>query len=623
MKTFLNFILGKSLFLLMFVSMSLSAKPSVNQVSPQSDLKIVVLSDIHVMAPELLINEGSAWTNYLENQRKLVDYSKPLFDEVVTRIKALHPDLVLISGDLTKDGEMASHQYVVSKLDELRANGIPTLVIPGNHDRGSNSNAVSYDGETTTPVDVATNETFATLYQNYGYGAGSARDKNTLSYSCEPIPGLVVIGIDSGRDGAVSAETINAVCQKAREAYRHGKQVIAMMHHPLIPHFTGVENFVSTAAVSNYAQVRNALADAGVRAIFTGHFHTSDIAKDFNADLSKDIYDVNTGSLISYPCDYRVATLSADMKTLNITTTSITELVPGDGFANTAKDRLHEAAESAIASKGTSYSMIAGTAADAYIYHAEGDEADNQDAQNTRESLINAGKLAKVLGVLSEEKYTALTNMANSMLLDRSNYGDTGRDNKTADRTLTITMPTLTESVTLAADGWSTYCSDRTLDLSKTEGIKGYIATSVSDDRVRIIPITVVPANTGFILNGTGASPYELYATDATADNVSGNLLTGTLTETAAPASSFALSTMGGTTGFYPIQTGLTIPAHKAYLVMSGSGAKAFFIDMEETGIHSVAVDQADEAAYTLQGIRVSQQYHGIVIKNGKLYISK
>ena len=124
---------------------------------------------------------------------------------MIVRIKRdLRPGLVLISGDLTKDGEQVSHEYVTSKLDELRAIGIKTLVIPGNHDRGSNSDAVYYDGESTTAATVATNEWFATQYANYGYGVSSEREGTTLTYACEPITGLVVIGIDSGTDGNVS-----------------------------------------------------------------------------------------------------------------------------------------------------------------------------------------------------------------------------------------------------------------------------------------------------------------------------------------------------------------------------------------------------------------------------------
>ena len=291
-----------------------------------SAIKVVVLSDPHVMAPGLLKNEGTAWTTYLNGQRKMVDYSKLLFDDMITRIKEnIKPELVLISGDLTKDGEQVSHEYVTSKLDELRAIGIKTLVIPGNHDRGSNSDAVYYDGESTTAATVANNEWFATQYANYGYGVSSEREGTTLTYACEPFAGLVVIGIDSGTDGNVSETTLDWVVEKATAARASGKKVIAMMHHPLIPHFTGVDNFVTTAVVGDYQIVRNALADAGIRVVFTGHFHTSDIAKDWNADLTREIYDVNTGSLISYPCDYREVTMSADFTDMAITTGRIAD----------------------------------------------------------------------------------------------------------------------------------------------------------------------------------------------------------------------------------------------------------------------------------------------------------
>ena len=418
------------LFLTLAINFGVSAKTSdnINQVANVDNSKIVVLSDPHVMAPELLVNEGTAWTNYLAGQRKLVDYSKALFDEMILRLKRdIRPGLVLITGDLSKDGEAVSHEYVVSKLDELRAAGIKTLVIPGNHDRGSNGNAVYYDGESTTAAVVASDASFAALYANYGYGADSERDANSLSYVCEPITGLVVIGIDSGTGGAIPAATLAWVCGKAQQARNEGKQVIAMMHHPLIPHFTGVETFVETVSVADYANVRNSLADAGIRVIFTGHVHTSDIARDYNADLSKDIYDVNTGSLISYPCDYRTITLSDDLKTLSITTSSITEIVAGDGFANTAKLRLTNSIKAMIAAQGIPWSLIANQIANAFIYHAEGDEYDNAAAQS-------------LLSMLTPYLSGDILPMAKSMLQDYSNYGDADRQDRTADRTLDIEL---------------------------------------------------------------------------------------------------------------------------------------------------------------------------------------
>lgn len=577
-----------------------------------SAIKVVVLSDPHVMAPELLVNEGTAWTTYLSGQRKMVDYSKLLFDNMIERIKQdIHPELVLITGDLTKDGEQVSHEYVTSKLDELRDVGIQTLVIPGNHDRGSNSDAVCYNGESTTAAEVASNEWFATQYANYGYGVNSEREESTLTYACEPITGLVVIGIDSGTDGNVSETTLNWIVERATAARASGKKVIAMMHHPLIPHFSGVDNFVSTAVVGNYKTVRNALADAGIRVVFTGHFHTSDIAKDWNADMSREIFDVNTGSLISYPCDYREVTMSADFSEMAITTGHSTAI-----DAETAKGRLQSAAQAQIAAKGMAYSMIAPTAAQAFVYHAEGNESENASAATTLSTLVRAANMGKM--IIGEEIAQELKDMASSMLEDKSQYG-TERENVTNDLTLSIELP---EAIKLAADGYSTYCSENRLDISRTTGVTAYIVNNVTETTVELQEVSVIPAETGFILKGTGNAWYDLYKTESAADDVSSNQLLGTLTATAAPSNTFALSTKKGVTGFYSVNTGLMIPAHKAFLNLSGSMSRLLTIDGEKTGIMINRDEGAPVEFYNLHGVKMQRPTKGIFISNGKKWSS-
>lgn len=408
-------------------------------------IKIVVVSDTHVMAPELLVSDGTAWQEYLAGQRKLVDYGQTLFDEMLERIKSeLKPDLVLLTGDLSKDGEVVSHQHVVSKLDELRDAGIPVLVIPGNHDYGQNGNAVYYNGASTTPAETATPESIATLYKHYGYDDSSQRCGTTLTYAREPVDGLLVIGIDSGRDGVVTDATLDWIAQQTAAAYAAGKQVIAMMHYPLVPHFYGTDIFVATSVVNDYERVRNRLADAGIRVVLTGHFHTTDIAKDWNADFTKEIYDINTGSLISYPCDYRVLTLSTDRSQLQVTTEHVTSLNGVADFPETAKERLHTAVQQAVAARGTAYSLISPTAADAFVCHAEGDEHHSEDGADILERLVTAAAMGKSFGMLDAARAELLTNMATSMLQDISQYGVEGRANQTDDLTLTINLPAVT-----------------------------------------------------------------------------------------------------------------------------------------------------------------------------------
>lgn len=593
---------------------------SVRQFAAVDPSKIVVVSDPHVMSPDLLVNEGTEWENYLAGQRKLVDYSQQLFDKMISRIKTIEPGLVLITGDLTKDGEQLSHQYVISKLDELKDLGIKTLVIPGNHDRGSNSNAVYYDGANTTAADVATNDWFATQYANYGYGTSSERLDGTLTYACEPITGLVVIGIDSGTDGVVSSTTLDWVTEKANAARTSGKKVIAMMHHPLIPHFSGVDNFAETAVVAGYEDVRNALADAGIRVVFTGHFHTSDIAMDKNADLSREIYDVNTGSLISYPCDYREVTLSNDLSELSITTGHISELTSGDGFATTAKNRLNTAVQSKISSKGKAYSLIAPTAAEAFIIHAEGNEPNNANAATVLSQLVSVADAGAYF--IGAEKAQALKDMATSMLQDKSQYGVEGRENVTNDLTLSIEMP---EMIKLAADGYSTYCSENRLDISRTTGLTAYIVSKITASTVVLKTVSVIPAETGFIVKGTGSALYDMFKTESATDDVSDNQLHGTLIAMAAPENTFALSTKNGVTGFYPVTTDLMIPAHKAYLTTTGNQTRTLTFNDGASGILTInePLESMSAEFYNLKGVKTSRPTKGVYISNGRKVVVK
>lgn len=622
----------------------------VGQLEAVAQTKIAVITDTHVIAPELLINGGgTAWQNEVDNDRKLIDYSKEIFDELVKQFKESKPDLLLIPGDMSKDGEKESHQYVVNGLNQLKEAGIKVYVIPGNHDI-DNRNAKKFDGANIIPLTSANATEFASMYADFGY-SGTNRDPNSLSYACEPIKGLVILGIDS-HTGRLSSQTLDWVCQQADKAWKEGKQVIAMMHHLLFPHITKAE-MISSYCVADYETVRNRLADAGIRVILTGHMHISDNARDWNADLTKDIYDINTGSVISYPCDYRIMTLSEDMQTLGITTQSVTSLPSKTNFNEYAKTRFENSIKKIIDNKVSDYSaliilvdLISGNlvsntindAVNAAVIHAEGNENNAKVGKNSAtdyyKSLVDkikkidgnfmvGGKIGDMLkeqGLTWDDAYTVV----HSLMDDISNYG-TDRADKTDDRTLSISMPDLTEGLKLAGDGWSTYCSERRLDLTMTEGITGYIVESVTNRAVQLKEVKVVPAETGFIVNGNQSATLRLKATDGDADNVSGNLLTGTLTATAAPANSYVLSTKNGQTGFFPVKAGLNIPANKAYLTTAtgGNARQLVMPSGETTGISETVNPAAEQSIYTLQGVQVDKASKGIFVKNGKLIIIK
>ena len=430
--------------------------------------KIMVISDPHVMGPGLLISEGEAWYNAIKFDRKLNEYSRMIFDEVIATAMREKPDLFLISGDLTKDGELLSHQYVVKKLTELKDAGIKALVVPGNHDMGT-LDAYYFDDTEMYDAEVITTSQFAEMYKDFGYGDDVQRESSTLTWCCEPVDGLVVIGVDTGHDsdplnGVISETTISWVRHRASEAISAGKKVIVMMHHTLFPHVTNADKFSSTYAVKlgmknsegiysylNYRYIRNALANAGVPVVLSGHVHASDIAKDANGDLTRTIHDICTATCAAYPNPYRILTINDDDATMRIQTRYISELPGVDNFAAISEAKMKEGLMNLVYDR-THNKEVAELFADIFKVHVAGNEPVNPKKQEYLDIYddylprmkddVQINTFLKAYEVTFDE----LSQMVSSMLEDRSNYGDAERES--LDDDLNTTIP-------IKGDGWT------------------------------------------------------------------------------------------------------------------------------------------------------------------------
>ena len=166
--------------------------------SDKEQKSIVILSDIHVMAPQLLEKSGAAFNNYLNQDPKLLEYSAEVLEYLVGELLLRNPDLVIIPGDLTKDGELVSHQLVVNILGRLRSAGIPVIVVPGNHDI-DNPEGYYFNGDNTRSAERTSPEQFKALYADFGYNQAYAKDPASLSFVCEPLKGLVLLCIDTNK----------------------------------------------------------------------------------------------------------------------------------------------------------------------------------------------------------------------------------------------------------------------------------------------------------------------------------------------------------------------------------------------------------------------------------------
>ncbi|MBN2172606.1 MAG: metallophosphoesterase [Bacteroidales bacterium] len=315
MKSKLFFILA-----LVIVSAGISVQ-SIAQIGTEN-IKICVFSDPHYFDPSLLINDGPAFEEYLTYDRKLLKESNAIMESLIDSLIAEQPDIVLISGDLTKDGELICHQQMAGYFSELENAGAQVFVCPGNHDI-NNPHALAYDNDMTYPVPNITPEDFVTIYHNFGYGQAIAKDTASLSYVAEPIPGLQILSMDVCRydsnyiqnypqtSGGFEPPVLQWVKDRIIDARSMGKVIIALEHHNLVEHFTNQKVIFGEYVIDDWESIYSELADLGLKVVFTGHFHAQDI-RSINSPSGNIIYDIETGSTVTWPCPYRICILDTD-----------------------------------------------------------------------------------------------------------------------------------------------------------------------------------------------------------------------------------------------------------------------------------------------------------------------
>lgn len=303
--------------------------------------KIAVISDIHYMSPVLFSNNGAngaAFQSYTDQDPKLVQYSDPIFRSVLEDLKREKPDIILIPGDITKDGEKICHQAMAGFFQQLRHMGMQVFVVPGNHDI-NNAKAKRFDGDNAIPVDMTSADQFASIYGDFGYNKAIARDPNSLSYVAQLKPFLRLIAIDASKyeeygpagdvaAGRIKPQTLTWLLAQLEEARKKHIRVFGMMHHNLVEHYAGQATLDPGYVIEDWENVANKLLDAGMNIIFTGHYHANDITP--YSHNGKTLFDIETGSLVTAPCPYRYVELQSTRLDISTKTVqSVNTTLPG------------------------------------------------------------------------------------------------------------------------------------------------------------------------------------------------------------------------------------------------------------------------------------------------------
>ncbi|MBR6089895.1 MAG: metallophosphoesterase, partial [Anaerolineaceae bacterium] len=101
----------------------------------EAPLKLMIVSDIHYLAPSLYENSDGLFENVMKRaDGKMTHYSRELLEGLMREARHQHPDAMIVSGDLSFNGEKESHLELAEAFEKLSAEGIPVWVIPGNHD---------------------------------------------------------------------------------------------------------------------------------------------------------------------------------------------------------------------------------------------------------------------------------------------------------------------------------------------------------------------------------------------------------------------------------------------------------------------------------------------------------
>lgn len=340
------FMQTKLLFTVVLMSLAaLSCKKEgrFDQPIPSSGpLKVAIVSDIHYMDPSLLDSnaaDGTAFQDYLNKDPKLLQYSAAVFKKVMSQLLLAKPDILLVPGDITKDGELLDHRVMAGFFDQLRRQGIAVFVMPGNHDI-NNAKAKRYAGNNAYPVAMTSKADFESIYGNFGYRAAMARDTASLSYVVQLQPGLRLLSIDASKyadygpdgdvaEGRIKPATLTWMLAQLAQAKKQNVRVFAMMHHNLIEHYAGQSQLDPGYVVDDYQTIADTLMQAGLRVIFTGHYHAQDISS--YTYKGNTLFDIETGSLVTPPIPYRMVTIDRDRLDIRSTTISSIDVAFPDG----------------------------------------------------------------------------------------------------------------------------------------------------------------------------------------------------------------------------------------------------------------------------------------------------
>ncbi|MBK5242254.1 metallophosphoesterase [Clostridium sp.] len=295
-KKYIFIIFIMFLFILGGCGYSTNDLKSQNKIKSGKDITFYITTDIHYLSKDLTDN-GEAFNKFVSTgSGKQIAYIDKILNAFTYEVKNKKPDILIISGDLTTNGEKKSHVDIANKFKDIEKTGTSVYVIPGNHDV-LNPWARGFKGEKQYITDSVSDKDFSKIYSEFGYEEAILRDKNTLSYLAMPSEDVWLLMLDTNQyknnsaigfpqaDGQITQETFDWIKKCSALAKEKGAKIITVMHHNLLNHSDVIQDGYT---VNDNKEVIDAFQSSNLDLVLSGHIHIQDISS-YKKDADKNI----------------------------------------------------------------------------------------------------------------------------------------------------------------------------------------------------------------------------------------------------------------------------------------------------------------------------------------------
>lgn len=303
--------------------------------SDNESLKIQFITDTHYYSRKNG-TEGKAYEKEESKSQMVIKDSdlvlKKAFDMLCEDTST---DIVVLSGDTTRNGELTSHEEFIEMLRDLKKRGKRVYVITATHDFRDGGISKGFVGDDMIEVPaVEKRHDLWDMYYEFGPNEAIATFKQSLCYVVQLAPGYRLFALNDdtndkkeGRGSGYSDECMEWILEQLKDAQENDQYVIAMTHHPMIAPSPFYAIIGKGDMQRNHETTREIFADAGLHCMLTGHTHVHNIGY-ITTEKGNRFYDIASGAVIGCPPVMRNITFDPKNAKIDVETVKITD-VPG------------------------------------------------------------------------------------------------------------------------------------------------------------------------------------------------------------------------------------------------------------------------------------------------------